>query len=72
MTIKGISRPVSAKGTWQGDTPHAFGGERAVQLEATVDRTEFALELECPLPTGGQALEKDVTLNIDLILVKEP
>jgi polyisoprenoid-binding protein YceI len=29
LTIKGHTEPVTAKGTWQGDTPHAFGGERA-------------------------------------------
>jgi len=72
LTIKGITRPLSARGTWQGDTPHAFGGERAaLQLEATVDRTEYQLNWNAPLPSGGQALENEVTLNIDLNLVKE-
>ena len=72
LTIKGITRPLTATGTWQGDTPHAFGGERAaLQLEAVVDRTEFDLNWNAPLPTGGNALEKQVTLNVDLTLVKE-
>jgi len=72
LTIKGITRPVTANGTWQGDTPHAFGGERAaLQLEAKADRTEFDLNCNAPLPTGGNALENEVTLTIDLILVKE-
>ena len=72
LTIKGVTRPVSATGTWQGDTAHAFGGERAaLQLETTVDRTEFGLTWNAPLPAGGNALDHDVTLNIELNLVKE-
>ena len=72
LTIKGNAVPVSATGTWQGDTGHAFGGERAaLQLEATVDRTQFGLNWNAPLPAGGNALENDVTLTIDLNLVKE-
>jgi len=57
LTIKGITQPVTARGTWQGDTPHAFGGERAaLQLEAAVDRTKFDLNWNAPLPGGGSAL----------------
>ena len=72
LTIKGVTRPLSAVGTWQGDTAHAFGGERAaLQLETTVDRTEFGLTWNAPLPAGGNALDNDVTLTIELNLVKE-
>ena len=72
LTIKGVTRPLTAHGTWQGDTAHAFGGERAaLQLETTVDRTEFGLNWNAPLPAGGNALANDVTLNIELNLVKE-
>ena len=72
LTIKGITRPLSATGTWQGDTAHAFGGERAaLQLETTVDRTEFGLNWNAPLPAGGNALDNEVTLTIELNLVKE-
>ena len=72
LTIKGVTRPVTATGTWQGDTAHAFGGERAaLQLETTVDRTEFGLTWNAPLPAGGNALDNNVTLTIDLNLVKE-
>jgi polyisoprenoid-binding protein YceI len=72
LTIKGITRPVTAQGTWQGDTAHAFGGERAaLQLETTVDRTEFGLTWDAPLPAGGKALDNNVLLTIELNLVKE-
>jgi len=72
LTIKGITKPVTANGTWQGDTPHAFGGERAaLQLEAKVDRTQYDLNWNAPLPNGGKALEDEVTITIELNLVKE-
>jgi polyisoprenoid-binding protein YceI len=72
LTIKGHTEPVTATGTWQGDTPHAFGGERAaLQLEATVDRTAFGLNWNAPLPAGGKALADEVTITIDLNLVKD-
>jgi polyisoprenoid-binding protein YceI len=71
LTIKGTTRPVTATGTWQGDTPHAFGGERAaLQFAATVDRSEFDLNWNAPLPSGGKALEDEVTLSVDLNLIK--
>src|SRR3712207_902948 len=41
LTIKGITRPVEAKGTWRAPTADAFGNTRAhLQLEAQVDRSE--------------------------------
>ncbi len=72
LTVKGNTVHVTATGTWQGDSPHAFGGERAaLQLKANVDRTQLGLNWNAPLPTGGNALADEVTLNIDLVLVKE-
>jgi polyisoprenoid-binding protein YceI len=72
LTIKDHTEIVNATGTWQGDTAHAFGGERAaLQLEATVDRTAFGLNWNAPLPAGGKALADEVTITIDLNLVKD-
>src|SRR4051794_30220535 len=42
LTIKGITRPVEATGTWTPAAPDAFGSTRGhLNLEAVVDRTEF-------------------------------
>jgi polyisoprenoid-binding protein YceI len=72
LTIKDVTRPLTANGTWQGDTGHAFGGDRAaLQLETAVDRTEFGLIWNAPLPAGGNALDDNVTLTIELNLIKE-
>jgi len=72
LTIKGITNPVTAKGTWVAPAADAFGNTRAhLQLETVVDRTAFGLKWNMPLPTGGNALGNDVTLTVDLALVQQ-
>jgi polyisoprenoid-binding protein YceI len=54
--------------------PHTdiAGNEKlGVELDAVIDRREFGLEWNAPLPKGGFALENDVTLEVALELVKE-
>jgi polyisoprenoid-binding protein YceI len=71
LTIRGISKPVTATGTFAaGADP--FGNDRvAFELEAKVDRREFGLNWQNQLPTGADALAWDVTLVVDLQLVKQ-
>jgi polyisoprenoid-binding protein YceI len=70
LTIRGITQPVTAAGTWQAPSEDAFGNTRAhLQLETVVDRTAFGLNWNMDLPTGGKALGNDVTLTVDLALV---
>ena len=72
LTIKGITRPVSATGTWTEPASDAFGGTRGhLNLEAVVDRTEFDMNWNMPLPSGGKALANDVTLSVEHSLVEE-
>jgi polyisoprenoid-binding protein YceI len=72
LTIKGITRPVSAVGTWIAPAADAFGSSRGhLNLEATVDRTEFDMNWNAPLPSGGKALGNEVTLTVELSLVEQ-
>ncbi len=72
LTIKGITRPVTATGTWTPATEDAFGNTRAhLSLEATVDRTEYDMHWNAPLPSGGNALANEVTLTVDVSLVEQ-
>jgi polyisoprenoid-binding protein YceI len=72
LTIKGITRPVSATGTWTEPASDAFGGTRGhLNLEAVVDRTEFDMNWNMPLPSGGKALANEVTLSVELSLVEQ-
>jgi polyisoprenoid-binding protein YceI len=72
LTIKGITRPVEATGTWTAPSADAFGNTRGhLQLEAVVDRTEFDMNWNMPLPSGGKALANEVTLTVDISLIEQ-
>ena len=71
LTIKGITKPVIGRGRYSYVEADMAGGERiGLALEATVDRREFDLNWNAPLPKGGFALGNDVTLVVALELVR--
>lgn len=71
ITIKGVTKPVEVTGTLTEPIQDAWGNDRlGLQLSATVDRTEFGLDWNMPLPTGDQALANKVTILAELQLVK--
>jgi polyisoprenoid-binding protein YceI len=72
LTIKGVTQAVHATGTWTAPATDAFGNTRAnLALEAVIDRTEWGISWNAPLPSGGDALGNEVTLTISLSLVAE-
>jgi|SRR5688572_32552503 len=71
LTIKGITKPVTASGRYVHVEADMGGGERiGLELAATVDRRDFDLNWNAPLPKGGFALGDDVTLVVALELVR--
>jgi polyisoprenoid-binding protein YceI len=71
LTIKGITKPVTATGTWTTPAPDAFGNSRGhLNLEAVVDRTEWDMNWNMPLPSGGNVLANEITLTVELSLVE--
>ena len=71
LTIKGITQPVQAKGTYAPPAADAFGSTRGhLQLEAVIDRTAYDMNWNAPLPSGGNALANDVTITVDVSLVQ--
>jgi polyisoprenoid-binding protein YceI len=69
LTLKGQTRPVEARGTIVGPHEDIAGNTKlGLELTAIVDRTEFGLNWNAPLPKGGVALGNDVTLSVDLEL----
>jgi polyisoprenoid-binding protein YceI len=71
LTIKGITRPVVGTGTWTAPASDAFGNTRGhLNVEAKIDRTEFDMNWNMDLPSGGKALANDVTLIIDASLLQ--
>jgi len=72
LTIKGNTHRVTARGTISGPHVDIAGNDKlGVELEAVIDRREFGLSWNAPLPKGGFALENDVKLQVELELVKE-
>jgi polyisoprenoid-binding protein YceI len=72
LTLKGHTEPVEITGHISEPAPDPYGGERfGLQLEATVDRTEFGLNWNNPLPSGDPVLADDVTIIVDLQLAKD-
>jgi polyisoprenoid-binding protein YceI len=72
LTIRGITRPVQATGTWIAPAADAFGNSRGhLNLEAVIDRTEFDMNWNMALPSGGNVLANDVTLTVELSLVEQ-
>jgi polyisoprenoid-binding protein YceI len=71
LTIKGITRPIRATGTLT--EPHITFGDLpkvGLELEALVDRTEYGLNWNAPLPKGGFALANEVKLQVGLELAQ--
>jgi polyisoprenoid-binding protein YceI len=67
LTIKGITRPVTAAGSYAG--PH--GNALALALETSFDRREFGFDWQAELPGGIQMLDWEVKLDIQLRLAAE-
>jgi polyisoprenoid-binding protein YceI len=72
LTIAGKSEPVEATGAFRGPLTDPMGGERvALSLKATVNRHEYGIGRNMDLPNGKKVLGDDVTLLVELELVKE-
>jgi polyisoprenoid-binding protein YceI len=64
LTIKGITKPVELRGELSGPANDPWGNERiGLELSGTVDRTDFELEWNAPLPGGGFLLPSEVVLK---------
>ena len=71
LTIKGNTRPIEARGEIAG--PAVTLGDvtkLGLTLETIVDRTEFGLNWNAPLPKGGFAVANDVKLTVELELIQ--
>ena len=71
LTIKGVIRPVAVTGTLTPAIVDAYGNDRiGLNLTASVDRTDFGVDWNLPLPSGDPALANDVTILAELQFVK--
>ncbi|MGD9573207.1 MAG: YceI family protein [Thermoleophilia bacterium] len=71
LTLKGVTRAVELTGTLAGPITGLDGVEMlAVELQTVIDRRDYGLNWNAPLPTGGLAVGYDVTLTAHLELKK--
>jgi polyisoprenoid-binding protein YceI len=71
ITIKGVTKPTSVTGTVAAPIEDPWGNKRlGLTLTATVDRTDFGLNWNNPLPSGDLALADEVTIIAELQLVQ--
>lgn len=71
ITIKGVSRPLSLSGTIGGPVENPYGKVvLGLDVEGTVDRREFGLDWNAPLPGGGLTVANEVTITGELELVQ--
>jgi polyisoprenoid-binding protein YceI len=71
LTIKGITKKVTARGEIAGPAPGPDADRLGIDLETIVDRHDFGLDWQMDLPGGGKTLGDDVTLTVHVELVKE-
>ncbi|MBA3332421.1 MAG: polyisoprenoid-binding protein [Actinobacteria bacterium] len=71
LTIKDVTKPIELKGRFVGAGVDPYGNDRiGLELAGTVDRTEFGLNWNAPLPGGDFLLPNEVVLRATLAAVK--
>jgi polyisoprenoid-binding protein YceI len=72
LTIKGQTHGVESTGTISGPAV-TFGDvvKLGLTLETVIDRTQYGLNWNAPLPKGGFALADDVKLTVELELAHQ-
>lgn len=72
LELRGVARPISAYGTYRPPVTDPYGaGRAAIELATTIDRREWGLDWQMPLPDGDDVLGWDVELDVRLELVQE-
>ena len=72
LTMKGITKPVKLNVEYSGITKDPWGGERAGFLvTGKINRSEWGVNFNGVLETGGVVLSEEVRINSEIQLVKQ-
>jgi polyisoprenoid-binding protein YceI len=71
LTIRGVTRPLTASGHYSPPRPSSFGDVAGLQLHASFDRREFGFEWQMELPGGGDAVGWKVEVDVDLLMLHD-
>ena len=73
LLMRGVGHAVAATGSFLPAVEDPFGGRRAsLVLETTLDRRDWGLDWQRPLPSGADALGWTVNVSVHLELVETP
>jgi polyisoprenoid-binding protein YceI len=76
LTIRGETRPITLDATFNGAVPVAYGPKAKLAFTATgrIDRRDYGMTHNVPLPGGGVIVGNEVTITLDAEadLVDEP
>jgi len=71
LTIKGATKSVTVTGTVTAPMADPYGTERiGLNLTTSIDRTDFGVSWNNPLPSGEPSLGNDVSILAELQFVK--
>src|SRR5438094_1538020 len=71
LTIKGVTKPVAVTGRVTAPIADPYGNDRVgLNLATSVDRTDFGVDWNNPLPSGELSLANDVTILAELQFVQ--
>lgn len=71
LTLKGVTKEIELDAVWTGAGTDPWGNERiGLELEGEIDRTEYDLLWNQPLPAGGFLVDDRVKLFASFSLVK--
>ena len=73
LTLHGVTKPVTLALEINGIGPDGYGGTRiGFSASGKIDRTDFGVSYNGPIPGGGSVLSDSVTLNIEVEAVLQP
>lgn len=72
LTIRGTTKPVTLDVTYLGEARDPWGGSRiAFEAKGTINRTDFGLNWNQVLETGGFLVGEEVELEIEIQAVQQ-
>ncbi|HYO21454.1 MAG TPA: YceI family protein [Flavisolibacter sp.] len=72
LTLKGVTKPVKLNVEYNGLTKDPWGGERAgLVVTGKINRSEWGVNFNGVLETGGLMLSEEVRINSEIELVKQ-
>ena len=67
LTIHGVTRPVTLKTEYSGQTADPWGGQRAAfSAETRIDREDWGLTWNQALEAGGWLVSKEIRIRLEV------